>query len=187
MLRAQARQNTLAGRLLKKTLDAGSLVSDEMVCDAIAARLAHGVPRNGLILDGFPRTIAQAQCLDELLRNMSLPEPLVIHLDAQPEQLIGRLTARRQCPDCGSIYNLNLLPSSKGLHCEKDGAELFQRDDDKEEVIRRRFAEFEQSSKPLVTYYRAANYFRIAGTGRPDEIAAELLRVVAHPPQRAAA
>lgn len=187
MLRSQAKQNTSAGRLLKQTLAAGSLVSDEMVCEAVAARLGHGIPRNGIILDGFPRTVAQAQCLDELIKKQGLPAPLVIHLDARPEELIGRLTARRQCAQCGTIYNLRSLPSSHGLRCEKDGADLIQRDDDKEEVIRRRFVEFELSSGPLIAHYRGGNYHRISGTGRPDEIAAELLRIVARRTERVAA
>ena len=102
---------------------------------------------------GFHGLLAQARCLDDLLKNFNLPDPLVIHLDVEPRQLIDRLTARRQCPECGTIYNLHSLPSRDGLRCEKDGADLIQRDDDKEEVIRRRFAEFELSSRPLSTHY----------------------------------
>jgi len=156
-------------------------------CEAVAARLGRGVPKNGLILDGFPRTLAQAQCLDEMLRKFSLSAPLVIYLDVEPEQLIERLTARRQCAECGTIYNLHSLPSRSGLSCERDGADLIQRDDDKEEVIRRRFVEFELSCAAITAHYRGANYHRVSGAGRPDEIAAELLRIVAGEAQRAAA
>jgi len=178
MLRNQAKQDTPEGRRLKEILANGSLVSDSTVCEVVAARLSRGVPKSGLILDGFPRTLAQAKCLDDLVGKLGLDEPLVLHLDAEPQRLIERLTARRQCPTCRTIYNLRSLPSRGGLQCEMDGTDLVQRDDDREDVIRRRFTEFESSCGPVIEHYRDRDYYRIPCAGRPDEIASQLLRVV---------
>jgi len=178
MLRAAAKQNTPAGLRLREILASGSLVEDEIVCDAVASRLWSEKSDRGIFLDGFPRTRKQAECLDRILAGMKTPGPLVLHLDVSRERLLGRLTARRQCATCGAIFNLLSRPSSAGTRCENDGGELLQRDDDSESVILRRLAEFEASSAPLIEYYRKADYHRIDGDREPDSISAELLRIV---------
>src|SRR5207248_10430188 len=130
MLRAASKENTRAGEKLRIVLASGSLVSDQIVCGAVASRLRSGVAENGLILDGFPRTVYQAECLDRILASMGMPRPLVLHLDVSRGRLLERLTARRQCGQCGTIYNLLSKPSARGMYCELDGAHLVQRDDD---------------------------------------------------------
>src|ERR1700735_4157645 len=105
MLRAEAKQNTPAGLRLRDILASGSLVSDKIVCDAVASRLKRKLPDRGIILDGFPRTLKQAECLDRILAGLRAPGPLVLHLDVSREKLRERLTARRQCGTCGSIFN----------------------------------------------------------------------------------
>lgn len=187
MLRTEAKQNTPAGLRLREILASGSLVEDAVVCDAVGSRLRRENLDRGIILDGFPRTRKQAECLDRILACMRMPGPLVLHLDVSRERLLGRLTARRQCAVCGAIFNLRSRPSSAGTRCENDGGELVQRDDDTESVILRRFAEFETSSAPLVEYYRKADYHRIDGDRDTESIAAELLRVVRPVQSRAAA
>jgi adenylate kinase len=186
MLRAAAKQNTAAGLHLREVLASGSLVSDSVVCDAVASRLRNERER-GMILDGFPRTVGQAQCLDQILADLKLPPPLVLHLDISPERLLDRLTARRQCAACGAIYNLLSRPSRAGSRCENDGGELLQRDDDSESVIMRRFVEFNAACEPLVQHYRKANYYRIDGDRDPGVIASELLRILGPAQNQAAA
>jgi adenylate kinase len=187
MLRAEAKQDTPTGHKLRAILAAGSLVEDAMVCDAVGSRLRHELRKNGMILDGFPRTIAQAECLDEMLAGMKMPKPLVLHLDVSRERLIARLAGRRHCASCGAIFNLVSRASMAASHCEHDGGELLQREDDTEAVIVRRLADFHASSAPLVEYYRQADYHLIDGDRAPAAVSAELLRIASPKRARAAA
>jgi adenylate kinase len=186
MLRSEAKQNTPSGLRLRQVLASGALVEDAIVCDAVGSRLRREGLDRGIILDGFPRTVKQAECLDRILAGMRMPGPLVLHLDVSPERLLGRLTARRQCAVCGAIFNLLSRPSLAGTRCENDGGELLQRDDDSEGVILRRLAEFETSSAPLIGHYRNADYHRIDGDRDTGPISAELLRIVRPARARAA-
>jgi adenylate kinase len=185
MLRSEAKQATPAGLKLRAFLASGSLVSDAIVCDAVRTRLRRDLQGKGMILDGFPRTIKQAECLDSILAGMKMPKPLVFHLDVSRDRLVGRLTARRQCAECGTIFNLKSKRSKAGSRCENDGGELLQRDDDAEHVILRRLAEFEESCRPLVEYYRKADYHRIDGDRSPSVISRQLIRIAS--PARASA
>jgi adenylate kinase len=187
MLRGEAKENTQAGLRLRAILASGSLVKDAIVCEAVASRLRRDLPNGGIILDGFPRTLKQAECLDKILAGMRMPSPLVLHLDVSREKLRERLTARRQCAQCGAIFNLLSRPSLTGARCENDGGELIQRDDDSDSVVLRRFVEFEASCAPLVAYYRKADYHRIDGDRDPALISAELLRIAGPLSARAAA
>jgi adenylate kinase len=194
MLRAESQQQTRAGFKLREVLASGALVDDKLVCQAVSARLHRDLPRSGLsaakrgiILDGFPRTIAQAECLDEILAEMGMPGPLVLHLDVSRQALLSRLTARRQCASCGAIYNLLSRPSAQGSNCELDGQPLQQRDDDSEAVIRRRLTAFDLSCAPLIEYYGHSDYHRIDGDRDPSLISAELLAIVTLEKARAAA
>jgi adenylate kinase len=175
MLRAAAKENTPTGLKLRKVLASGLLVSDRIVCDAVDSRLRSGVPEKGIILDGFPRNVQQAKCLDRILGSIGIARPLVVHLDVSRASLLGRLTARRQCEGCGAIYNLLSRPSARGMYCEHDGGSLVQRDDDTEGVISRRLTEFDAACAPLIEYYRGGDYHRIDGDRDPAAISAELL------------
>jgi adenylate kinase len=187
MLRAEAKQSTATGLRLREILASGSLVEDALVCDAVGSRLQRECRDRGIILDGFPRTLKQAECLDHILAGMKMPGPLVLHLDVSRERLLGRLTARRQCAVCGAIFNLLSKPSLAGTRCESDGGELLQRDDDSESVILRRLTEFETSCAPLVEYYRKADYHQIDGDRDTKLISAELLRIARPARSQAAA
>jgi adenylate kinase len=187
MLRAEASKPTPAGLKLKKILASGSLVSDDVVCEAVSSRLRSDLPQRGIILDGFPRTVKQAECLDRILSGMGMPGPTVLHLDVPRERLFSRLTARRQCAVCGEIFNLVSRPSSRGLQCEKDGGTLIQREDDSEAVVLRRLIEFDLACAPLVNYYSRANYHRIDGDRDTSVVLAELRSIVTPAEARAAA
>lgn len=187
MLRGEAKRNTAAGRKLRQVLASGALVADSLVCAAVEARLRRELPERGIILDGFPRTLTQARCLDDILVRMGKPRPLVLHLDVSRDRLLGRLTARRQCAICGTIYNLLSRPSRSGEVCENDGGRLFQRDDDTEAVIHRRMTEFDLACAPLLEYYGNADYHRIDGDLDSEAVSAAILAIVGHGKARAAA
>jgi adenylate kinase len=178
MLRAESKRNTRAGLKLRGVLASGSLVDDEVVCQAVRSRLSRELPKQGIVLDGFPRTRKQAECLDQILSTMGMPGPVVLHLDVSRERLLSRLTARRQCASCGAIFNLLSRPSSRGTHCENDGGVLVQREDDTEAVIVRRLTEFDLSCAALVDFYKKADYHRIDGDRDPELVSAELLAIV---------
>lgn len=179
MLRGEAKQDTPAGRRLRDILASGALVSDSVVCEAVGARLRRQLRQQGMILDGFPRTVNQAQYLDSVLADMKMPGPLVLHLDVSQQRLIARLTARRQCPSCGAIFNLISRPSQTGAHCENDGVKLVQREDDSESVIVRRLGEFEFACGPVIEHYKNGDYHRIDGDRDPAIVSSELLRITA--------
>jgi adenylate kinase len=183
MLRAEAKRSTV----LRKILASGSLVDDEVVCRAVSARLRRELPTRGMILDGFPRNRRQAECLEGILSRMGMPGPLVLHLDVSRDRLLDRLTARRQCAVCGSIFNLRSRPSARGEFCENDGGRLLQREDDTEAVILRRLREFDLACAPLVDFYSGADYHRIDGDRETEAVSAELLGIVGLAEARAAA
>jgi adenylate kinase len=187
MLRTEAGRKTAAGLKLRGILASGSLVDDEVVCKAVSARLRRELPGRGIILDGFPRTRRQAECLGQILSGMGMPEPVVLHLDVSRDRLLGRLTSRRQCAVCGTIFNLMSRPSSRGAWCENDGGVLLQREDDTEAVILRRLIEFDRANAPLVEFYCGANYHRIDGDRDTGVVSAELLDIVGPVEARAAA
>ena len=170
MLRSEARRNTPAGFRLRRLLNFGALVSDAMVCSVVRNTLTRDTLQAGLVLDGFPRTVQQAAWLDGLLADFDLPVPTVLHLCVSRAELLRRLTARRYCAVCGTIYN-------GGLRCENDGSLLVGRDDDSRNVILRRLAEFNRMSAPLIDYYSGRDYHKIDGEKNPHAIAYELREI----------
>jgi adenylate kinase len=187
MLRAEANRKTPAGLKLRDILASGSLVDDRTVCNAVSARLRRDLTNAGIILDGFPRTVKQAECLDRILSGMGMPGPIVLHLDVSRERLLERLTSRRHCSLCGGIFNLISRPSSRGMYCENDGAVLEQREDDSKAVILRRLTQFDRSCALLVKHYREADYYRVDGDRETDVVSAELINIVRPAGARAAA
>lgn len=170
LLRDAVARGTELGRKAKTVMEAGQLVSDEIVLGLIRDRLSRADAAAGFILDGFPRNIEQANALDELLREIGQPLDAVLLLDVRRETLMQRLAGRRICPKCGTVYNVHSLPSG-ATTCARDGAELYQRPDDKEEVIGRRLEVYEQQTRPLVEHYSQLGLLRIvAGEGELDEV-----------------
>lgn len=178
ILRAEMRAGTPLGVAAKQIMESGGLVSDEIVNGMIRNRLAQPDCRKGCLLDGYPRTLAQAEFLNELLKELGYAPPLVLFLDVPEEVLIARLTARRQCPACGAIYNLLSQPPRQDNVCDHDGAALIQRDDDKEATIRARLAAYAQSTGPLIDYYAGENFHRLDGNRRPEEIQVDVDRIL---------
>jgi adenylate kinase len=166
LLRAAVKAGSELGMKAKEAMDAGALVSDDIVIGLIRERLSEDDAKNGYILDGFPRNIPQAKALDAMLEMLEQPLQGVVLLDVPFEELMQRLTGRRTCKDCGAIYNIYLSPPKQEDVCDSCGGELFQRADDNEETIGNRLKVYEESTAPLVQYYAEQDKLHtITGTG----------------------
>jgi len=173
LLRAAVSAGTELGRKAKAAMDAGQLVSDEVVLGMIQERLNKADARSGFILDGFPRNIPQAQALDAMLARMSQPLQLALLVDVDTEVLMKRLTGRRTCSNaaCGAIYNIYFTPPKSPGKCDKCGSSLSHRSDDNESTVRNRLQVYEQQTAPLVSYYKAQGKLRtVRGVGSVTEI-----------------
>lgn len=157
MLRAAVKAQTAMGQQAQRYMDAGELVPDEVVIGIVKERLQEQDCQQGFILDGFPRTVAQAEALQETLKEIGQPLDAVISLDVNTEALVERLTGRRVCRDCGKNFHVRYDPPEKEGVCSACGGELYQRDDDKEETIRQRMDVYAQQTEPLIDYYKRAN------------------------------
>jgi len=155
MLRESIQRGSLAGKSLAALMHAGSLVPDEIVNGMVRERLSQPDAGAGFILDGYPRTRAQAEHLCTWLKNRGFDE-VVIHLAVDYNIIIARLTGRRQCPRCGTLYNIVSNPPKVPGLCDRDGEKLVIREDDSEAVIRERLEEYEQLTRPLLNFYRSA-------------------------------
>ena len=170
LLREAVSQGTELGLKAKAVMEAGQLVSDDIVLGLIRDRLSRPDAAKGFILDGFPRNIDQANSLNELLTELGQPLDAVLLLDVRNSTLMARLAGRRICPKCGTVYNVHsMAPGATG--CSKDGAELFQRPDDKEEVIGKRLEVYDRQTRPLVAHYSELGLLRtVEGEGELDDV-----------------
>lgn len=155
ILRAAVKDGTPMGVKAKSFMDAGGLVPDEVVVGIVRERLQKSDCAAGFILDGFPRTVAQADALQETLRELGKELDAVISLEVDVEALVERLTGRRTCKACGRGYHVKFDPPKAAAICDACGGELFQRDDDREETIRKRLQVYHEQTAPLAAYYRS--------------------------------
>lgn len=170
LLRDAVARGTELGKRAKAVMDAGQLVSDDIVLGLIRERLSRPDAANGFILDGFPRNIQQARSLNSLLEEIDQPLDAVLLMEVRNETLLKRLAGRRVCPKCGTVYNVHTLPEGV-MSCSKDGTELYQRPDDKEEVIGKRLQVYDEQTKPLIEHYSKIGLLRaVAGEGELDEV-----------------
>jgi len=177
ILRNAVREQTPLGLAAQREMLQGRLVPDKVVCGLVKERLGQADASEGFILDGFPRTVAQAKYLGKLLQSQEFPEPQVVNIDVDPEVLIKRMTGRRSCPVCGQIYNIYFNPPRVAEMCDRECARLIHRADDNEETIRRRFAEYDRQTKPLIDYYsRRGQLHHFDGSGAPEDIAERLCK-----------
>ena len=173
------KEGTELGKKAKEYMDAGKLVPDEVVIGIVKERLAQADCEKGFILDGFPRTIPQAQALDRVLEELGKKIDYVINVAVPNEELLTRLTGRRTCRQCGAMYHVVFNPPKVEGKCDKCGGELYQRDDDKEETIRQRLDVYEAQTAPLIEYYEKKGVlYNIDGTGSIDEIFQNILKVL---------
>ncbi len=181
ILRAQVADETELGIEAQRYMDAGELVPDEVIVGMITARVADGDARDGFLLDGFPRNEAQADALGEALSSLERRLTAALLIEVPDDDLVRRLAGRRVCVKNPShIYHVDFDPPKHGEVCDQDGARLIQRDDDKEDVIRRRLEVYHSQTEPLIAYYdRAALLRRFDGRRTPDEVHAHIRATVA--------
>jgi len=179
ILRAAVREGTSLGVEAKGFMDSGELVPDRVVIGIIAERLKEEDAKAGFILDGFPRTIPQAEALQEILDELDRVIDHVISIEVADEELVTRLTGRRMCKGCGESFHVVFNPSSKEGICDRCNGELYQRDDDKEVTIRQRLAVYSEQTQPLITFYeKQGKLRRIEGTGSIANIFSRVLTAV---------
>ena len=171
LLRAAVTAQSSLGLKAKAAMDAGELVSDEIVLGMIRERLAEPDAKAGFILDGFPRNRAQATALDALLSELGLGIDRAIHIQVSFDELLKRLAGRRTCTQCGALYNVFFSPPRQPGVCDRCGGALMQRDDDNEQTISRRLRVYEDQTQPLIEYYQAQNKLAtVPGSGEVSEI-----------------
>lgn len=156
IFRKNIKEGTELGKKAQEYMNAGALVPDELVVDLVKDRLQQDDCKNGFLLDGFPRTIFQAEKLDEFLSESNLKMDIVINLKVEKEALIKRLTGRRVCKDCGASYHIVNIPPKKEGVCDICGGELIQRKDDNIETVENRINVYEEQTAPLIGYYKEA-------------------------------
>ncbi|NWF76361.1 MAG: adenylate kinase [Nitrospirae bacterium] len=171
ILRKAVADGTPLGKEAKAIMEKGELVPDKIVLGLVEERLKQDDCKKGFILDGFPRNTAQAEALDKLLNNIKMPLDSALSVDVPKEDLMKRLTGRRTCKSCQQMYNVYYSPPKKEGVCDKCGGELFQRDDDKEETIRKRLDVYDAQTAPLIDYYKKKGILKsVTGVGNIDEI-----------------
>lgn len=179
LLRKNIANGTALGDEARPYMESGKYVPDELVNKMVEAAIDDPAARNGVVFDGYPRTLNQAETLDALLENKGRPIDVVINLDVMPEVLIERLSGRRVCKGCGAIYHVKTMPSLTQGVCDQCGGELYQRADDNEETIRTRLKVYNQQTEPLLNYYgqqrKLRNVDAAQGIERTSERVFELL------------
>lgn len=183
ILREAVRQGTPLGVEAKRYMDAGELVPDEVVLGLITHALASPDAGNGFILDGFPRTVSQAEGLASLLGEKGLGLDAVVYFDVPDEELVNRLAGRRVCSACGAVYNVHTDPPNQADACDACGGKLETREDDKEETVRNRLRVYGESTAPLLDWYRESetSLRELAATGSVDAVYKELLGALGCP------
>jgi adenylate kinase len=180
MFREHVSRGTPLGLRAKPIMERGELVPDDLVLSMVEDRISRPDCADGFILDGFPRTLPQAEKLDEILRRRFKVEPLVVHFVVDKNQLMRRLTGRRVCGIGGEIYNIYDHPPKVPGRCDRDGGELIQRPDDREEVIAERLAAYERQTRPLVDYYRQRGVLKdVDGMAAPQAVTKNVLELLA--------
>jgi adenylate kinase len=170
ILRAAVRDETELGKQAKEYMDRGDLVPDEVIIGVIAERLGTHEAEDGFILDGFPRTVGQAEALDERMQALGRRLTAALLIDVSDEEVIRRLGGRRTCPN-GHVFHVEFDPPEKEGVCDVCGEELIVRDDDKPDVIRHRLDQYREKTEPLVGYYDERGLLeRIDGSGPPDDV-----------------
>ena len=177
MFRSELSERSLLGQRVSEYLERGELVPDDLTIAVVEGRLSARDCENGFILDGFPRSVVQAEALDGFLRQRETELTHVIDVEVGEQRIVERLTARRSCPQCGGVYNVLSRPPERAGKCDACGAELVSREDDSEETIRNRLRVYEEETEPLLTFYRQRGLLVTVDGDKPVEaIADEIIR-----------
>ncbi len=179
IFRSNIKNGTALGKLAKSYIDNGALVPDEVTTDIVKDRLRQEDCKGGFILDGFPRTIPQAESLDRILAEMGAGLDYVINLMVKDEVIIKRLSGRRICPDCSMSYHVDFSQEAARGICENCGSRLIQREDDREETVIKRLETYHAQTEPLIEYYRGkGNLLDVAGQNVIEETTAEVFKAL---------
>jgi adenylate kinase len=179
ILRANVREGTALGAEAKRFMDAGDLVPDEVIIGMVGDRLGQADAAGGFLFDGFPRTVPQAEALDELLASRGAPLDVVLELVVDHDEVVRRLTGRRTCGDCGRIYQVESEPPAAEGVCDACGGALGQRDDDREDVVRNRLEVYREQTEPLVAFYEQRGQLRrIEAVGSVEQVTARALETL---------
>jgi adenylate kinase len=180
MLREAVKNGSELGRKAKEHMDSGGLVPDELVIAMLSERLQEGDTGDGFILDGFPRTIPQAQALEEELTRLGRRITAVLLIDVPDDVLVERISGRRVCVKSGHNYHVKYDPPKHDMICDQDGSRLVQRDDDKPEVVWKRLKTYHEQTEPLISYYDEGGLLRrFDGTRSPDEVHGHIRATIA--------
>jgi adenylate kinase len=179
ILRYVVAWQTDIGNLAKSYMEEGELVPDELVLELLKIRLAQEDARKGFVMDGFPRTLPQAEALDKILAEIDQTIDCVLYLEVPDELIVLRLSARASCATCGRTYNLLASPPREDMECDRDGSPLFQRDDDRPEVIQQRLQVFKRQTHPLIEYYADRAILRtVGGAGSMEEVLERMIAAI---------
>lgn len=179
LLRDAVRKGTPLGQRAKAYMDAGELVPDDVILGLVREVLAAEADSPGLLFDGFPRTIPQAEALDRLLREAGQRLDAVVVIDVPDDELVKRLSGRRSCPNCGAVYNIYFDPPGKPGVCDACGGALVERADDAAETVRRRLEVYREQTEPLIAYYEASEtpVHYVDGSRSVEEVQRDIARV----------
>lgn len=176
IFRANIKEGTELGKKAKEFMDQGLLVPDELVCDLVVDRIEQDDCKNGFILDGFPRTIPQAESLKAALDNINEKIDFAVNLEVADHVIVDRMSGRRACLECGSTYHIINMPPQKEGICDRCGHELVLRDDDKPETVEKRLSVYHDQTAPLIDFYdKLGNLVTIDGTKTPNQVLADIV------------
>lgn len=179
IFRANIKNNTELGRKAKEYMDKGLLVPDELVVDLVVDRVKADDCSNGYVLDGFPRTIPQAEALDEALYSMGEKVDFAINVEVPDENIINRMSGRRACVTCGATYHIVYAPTKAEGICVKCGSELILRDDDKPETVKKRLDVYHDQTQPLIDYYTAKGVLKeVDGTQDMEKVFSDIVNIL---------
>ena len=180
ILRAAVKEGTELGAKAKEFMDRGDLVPDEVICGVIVERIDSSEALDGFLLDGFPRTLPQAEALEQALEPLGRRLTAVLSIDVDDEEVVRRLSGRRVCEKNGHPYHVDFDPPKNPGFCDQDGSPLIQRDDDREETIKHRLDVFHDQTEPLVEHYEGKGLLRrFDGSRSPDEVHAHIRATLA--------
>lgn len=179
MFRAAVKEGTPLGKKAKECMDKGALVPDEVTVGIVKERLAKDDCKKGFLLDGFPRTVEQADALKKILEELNLPNIRILNINVPKEELVERAVGRRICKGCGKTYHLKFNPPKKDGVCDACGKELYQRADDTAETMNERISVYEASTKPLIDYYKSQGvYEEVDGKLAIDKVSDALIKLL---------
>ncbi len=169
IFRANIKNGTELGKKAKGYMDQGLLVPDELTCDLVMDRISQDDCKNGFVLDGFPRTIPQAEALDAALTKIGQHMDFAIDVDVPDENIVNRMSGRRACLDCGATYHVVSLPPKTEGKCDHCGSDLVLREDDKPETVQKRLGVYHEQTQPLIDYYKKQGILKSVDGTRPME------------------